>query len=78
MRPQSRYWELCYTMNDSWGYQHFDTNYKTPNMIIRTLVDCISMGGNLLLDIGPKADGTIPEEQVAILKELGTWTSKYK
>lgn len=78
VRPQSRYWELCYTMNDSWGYQHFDTNYKTPNMIIRTLVDCISMGGNLLLDIGPKADGTIPEEQVAILKELGTWTSKYK
>ncbi|MDR2282417.1 MAG: alpha-L-fucosidase [Sphingobacterium sp.] len=77
-RPADRYWELCYTMNDSWGYQHFDTNYKTPNMIVRTLIDCIAMGGNLLLDIGPKADGTIPEEQVTILKELGRWTSKYK
>ncbi|WP_164110825.1 MULTISPECIES: alpha-L-fucosidase [Sphingobacterium] len=77
-RPADRYWELCYTMNDSWGYQHFDTNYKTPNMIVRTFIDCIAMGGNLLLDIGPKADGTIPEEQVKILKELGRWTSKYK
>lgn len=77
-RPQDRYWELCYTMNDSWGYQHFDTHYKTPNMIVRTLVDCISMGGNLLLDIGPKADGTIPAEQVAILKELGRWTNLHK
>lgn len=77
VRPQRRYWELCYTMNDSWGYQHFDKNYKTPNMIVRTLVDCISMGGNLLLDIGPKEDGTIPDEQVAILKELGRWTIKH-
>lgn len=76
-RPKDRYWELCYTMNDSWGYQHFDNNYKTPNMIVRTLVDCISMGGNLLLDIGPKADGSIPEKQVAILQELGRWTNKH-
>ena len=78
VRPKGRYWELCYTINDSWGYQHFDNNYKTPNMIVRTLVDCISMGGNLLLDIGPKEDGTIPNEQVAILKELGRWTAKHK
>lgn len=78
VKPEARYWELCYTMNDSWGYQHFDHHYKTPNMIVRTLVDCISMGGNLLLDIGPKADGTIPTEQVQILKELGRWTSKHK
>lgn len=76
-RPDNRYWELCMTMNDSWGYQQNDTNYKTPNQIIRILVDCIHMGGNLLLDIGPKADGTIPDEQVNILKELGRWTSKH-
>ncbi|HFK5529546.1 TPA: alpha-L-fucosidase [Elizabethkingia anophelis] len=75
--PHDNYWELCYTMNDSWGYQSFDKNYKTPNMIIRTLVDVISMGGNLLIDIGPKADGTIPTEQVNILKNLGRWTKKY-
>ncbi|WP_370896412.1 alpha-L-fucosidase [Chryseobacterium gossypii] len=74
--PKSKYWELCYTINDSWGYQPFDSNYKTPNMIIRTLADVISMGGNLLLDIGPKADGTIPAEQAEVLKALGRWISK--
>ena len=77
LKPANDYWELCYTMNDSWGYQPYDYKYKSPNMIIRTLVDCISMGGNLLLDIGPKADGTIPEEQVNILKQLGRWTNKH-
>lgn len=76
--PQDDYWELCMTMNNSWGYQPNDQNYKSTNQIIRILVDCISMGGNLLLDIGPKADGSIPEEQVAILKELGNWTSKHE
>ena len=76
VKPQSEYWELCYTMNDAWGYQTFDNNYKTPNMIVRTLADVMNMGGNLLLDIGPKADGTIPGQQVEILKDLARWTSK--
>lgn len=76
--PQIKYWELCYTMNDSWGYQPFDKNYKIPNMIVRTFADVLSMGGNLLLDIGPKSDGTIPSEQIEILKNLGRWTSKNK
>lgn len=76
--PQDPYWELCMTMNNSWGYQHNDKEYKSSNQIIRILVDCISMGGNLLLDIGPKADGTIPEEQVAILEDLGRWTNKHE
>ena len=78
VRPQDKYWELCMTMNDSWGYQHSDSNYKTPQILLRTFVDCLSMGGNLLLDIGPKEDGTIPDEQVAILKEFGRWTKKHK
>ena len=77
LAPNSTYWELCYTMNDSWGYQPFDTNYKTPNMIVRTLVDVISMGGNLLIDRGPKEDGTIPKEQQEILENLGRWTTKH-
>ncbi|MCU7695048.1 alpha-L-fucosidase [Haoranjiania flava] len=76
-QPESQYWELCYTMNDSWGYQPLDKKYKSSNMLIRTLVDCISLGGNLLLDIGPKADGTIPAEQIKILQDLGRWTSKH-
>ena len=66
------------TMNDSWGYRLDDHNYKSPMVLLRMLVDCISLGGNLLLDIGPRADGTIPEEQVAILKEFGRWTAKHK
>lgn len=76
--PESKFWELCYTMNDSWGFQPFDNHYKTPNMIVRTLADVISMGGNLLLDIGPKADGSIPAQQVEILQNLGRWTKKNK
>ena len=77
-KPKNKFWELCMTMNNSWGYQPNDKEYKSVNQIIRILVDCISMGGNLLLDIGPKADGTIPEEQIKILKGLGRWTSKHK
>jgi len=76
--PRAGYWELCMTMNDSWGFQQNDHNYKTPYQIIRIFADVIGMGGNLLLDIGPKADGTIPEEQVHILQELGRWTKKHR
>lgn len=76
-RPKVKYWELCMTMNDSWGYYPTDTNYKTPFEIISIFADVISNGGNLLLDIGPKEDGTIPAQQVHLLKELGKWTNKY-
>ncbi len=78
VRPEAKYWELCMTMNNSWGFQGNDKHYKTPNQVIRIFADCISMGGNLLLDIGPKADGTIPKEQVEIMNELGRWTRKHK
>lgn len=77
-KPKNNYWELCMTMNNSWGYQPNDTAYKSVNQIIRIFVDCISMGGNLLLDIGPKPDGTIPKEQEDILRGLGRWTNKHK
>lgn len=77
-KPALKNWELCMTMNESWGYYITDTMYKTPYEIISIFVDCISMGGNLLLDIGPKIDGTIPEEQVFILKELGNWNKKHE
>ncbi|NLI36028.1 MAG: alpha-L-fucosidase [Bacteroidales bacterium] len=78
VRPKDRYWELCMTMNDSWGFQHTDTNFKSPFILLRTFVDCLSMNGNMLMDIGPREDGTIPDEEVAILKEFGRWTSKHK
>jgi alpha-L-fucosidase len=77
-RPGSDIWELCMTMNNSWGYLKRDSMYKTPYEVITIFADAIGMGGNLLLDIGPRADGTIPPEQVEILTELGKWTSKHE
>lgn len=77
-KPKNKYWELCITMNDSWGYQKNDHNYKTTDQIIGIFADVIGNGGNMLLDIGPKGDGSIPEEQVSILKGLGRWTNKHK
>lgn len=77
-RPNMPYWELCLTTNDNWGYRQSDTNFKTPYQIISIFADCIGHGGNLLLDIGPRADGTIPEEQVHLLIELGNWNKKHE
>jgi len=75
-RPADKYWELCMTINDSWGYQQNDKEFKSPEQIIKIFAECLSKGGNMLLDIGPKADGTIPPEEVTVLKELGRWTKK--
>lgn len=76
-RPADRYWELCMTINDSWGYQQNDKEFKSPQQVIRIFAECLSKGGNLLLDIGPKEDGTIPPEEVNVLKTLGRWTRKH-
>lgn len=78
VRPKEPHWELCMTMNDSWGWQPQDKNFKTPYMLLRTFVDCLSNGGNMLLDIGPREDGTIPQEEIDILKEFGRWITKHK
>ncbi|HSA04221.1 MAG TPA: alpha-L-fucosidase [Tenuifilaceae bacterium] len=77
-RPNLKYWELCMTMNDSWGYQKNDNNYKTPYEIITIFADAISMGGNLLLDITPMQDGSIPKIQIETLEEIGNWTNKHQ
>ena len=76
--PPSGPWEFCVTMNDSWGYQKQDHNYKSVRQIVRMLAECVGMGGNLLLDIGPMADGTIPSEQVERLEALGDWTRRHE
>jgi alpha-L-fucosidase len=74
-RPKLNWWELCMTTNDNWGF-HNDNNWKTPYEVITIFVDAVANGGNLLLDMGPKEDGTIPEEQIYVLKELGAWNKK--
>jgi len=75
-RPPYNWWELCMTVNDNWGYQQHDQNWKTPYEIISIFADAVSNGGNLLLDIGPKQDGTIPEEEINVLRELGAWNKR--
>jgi alpha-L-fucosidase len=75
-RPSDKYWELCMTINDSWGYQQNDREFKSPVQIIKIFSECLSKGGNLLLDIGPKPDGSIPDEEEHVLRELGKWTRK--
>ncbi|BAJ63281.1 MULTISPECIES: alpha-L-fucosidase [Anaerolinea] len=66
-------WEACITLNDHWGYHAQDLNWKSPRTIVRTLVECVSKGGNLLLNVGPNAKGEIPEASVRILSEVGQW-----
>lgn len=76
-RPKYNWWELCMTINNNWGYQPQDTAWKTPFEVISIFADAVSNGGNLLLDIGPKEDGTIPAEEVHVLEELGKWNKKH-
>ena len=68
-----RAWESCMTLNDSWGYQRADDDWKSSRTVIRNLIQCVRDGGNYLLNIGPKPDGSIPEESVRILSEVGRW-----
>jgi len=75
-RPKAKYWELCMTLNNNWGYRVTDTNWKTPYEVISIFTDIVSNGGNLLLDIGPKEDGTFPKEVHQTLKELGDWNKR--
>ena len=66
-------WETCMTMNDTWGFKSYDSNWKSSKTMIRNLIDIASKGGNYLMNVGPKADGTIPEESITRLREVGTW-----
>lgn len=66
-------WEACVTLNKHWGYCATDHDYKSPKQVIRALVECVSKGGNLLLNVGPNAKGEIPPESLEILAEVGRW-----
>jgi alpha-L-fucosidase len=69
-------WEVCMTMNTSWGYKWYDNNWKSTKELIRMLVDIASKGGNLLLNVGPTAEGEFPEASVERLKQMGSWMQK--
>lgn len=70
-------WESCITMNGSWGYSPTDTRWKTPQWIVQSLVNTASKGGNLLLNIGPDAQGTVPEDCAANMRTAGEWLAQY-
>lgn len=71
---EQRPWELCMTMDELWwGWHPGDPNVKSTMTLVRTLVQCVAQGGNLLLNVGPKADGTIPAIQAGRLRGIGEW-----
>ncbi len=66
-------WESCMTMNDHWGYNKADHNWKTANQLIWNLVDVVAKGGNYLLNVGPTGEGLFPDSSIQRLKEMGDW-----
>lgn len=69
-------WESCMTMNDTWGFKKNDSNWKSAKTLVENLVDCVSKGGNYLLNVGPTALGEIPGPSVDRLAEVGSWLRK--
>ena len=66
-------WEACITMSRRWSFNKYDHEWKSPELLIRQLVEIVSKGGNLLLNIGPKGDGTFPPEAIERLETVGNW-----
>ncbi len=66
-------WEALFTHTDSWGYQKYDQNFKSPREIIRLLAATAARGGNLILNVGPDGEGNIPQKSFDDLREVGHW-----
>jgi alpha-L-fucosidase len=66
-------WETCMTMNDRWGYNMHDKNFKSTTDLLQKLSDIVSKNGNFLLNVGPRPDGTFPDESIQRLSEIGDW-----
>lgn len=70
---KDRDWEVCMTMNDTWGYKTHDHNWKSTKDLVHKLCDIVSKGGNFLLNVGPTAEGEIPQPSIDRLLEVGAW-----
>ncbi len=75
--PPGGPWEMCLTMNKGWGWRPSDGDYKPARRIARYLAEVAAQGGNLLLNVSPKGDGSLPEVQVARLAEIGAWLASH-
>lgn len=71
-------WEACMTLNQNWGFHAGDALWKMPVDVIEMLLRCAQSAGNLLLNIGPMADGTVPQESEKILREAGKWIARHR
>jgi alpha-L-fucosidase len=71
--PLGRQFEVCMTINNSWGYNASDTRFKSARQLIRNLSDISSKGGNYLLNVGPTSEGIIPQPEVERLQAIGRW-----
>jgi alpha-L-fucosidase len=65
--------EMVATMNNTWGYKKSDNNWKSPQNILGSLLECASRGVNYMINIGPKADGIVPQPSIDILNFVGNW-----
>ncbi len=74
--PPAKTWETCMTLNESWGYVPVDNRYKSSRQVIHTLCEVASKGGNLLLNVSPRGDGSLPPEQVERLDAVTNWMSR--
>jgi len=70
-------WEACQTLNGSWGYDRDNLDWKSPEMLVQMLVDAVSKGGNMLLNVGPTARGEFDDRALQTLKEIGTWMRRH-
>ena len=69
-------WETPATLNDTWGFKSYDHNWKSTEDLLHKLVDIASKGGNYLLNVGPTAEGVIPDPSVERLQSMGEWLAK--
>lgn len=74
--PYDGDWEVPATVNDTWGYNKYDTNWKNPDDILNLLLKIVGRGGNYLLNVGPMADGTVPEACVEVMNEVGKYVTE--
>jgi len=75
--PPTGPWETCLTMNDSWGWVEADSHWKRSRQLVERLIETVSAGGNLLLNVGPRGDGTFPDEAARRLRVVGDWVERH-
>ena len=73
---KARPWEVCMTTNDNWGFHRGDRNWKTPRQVVGAVAHSVSRGGNLILNLGPRADGGVPPRARGLFEEVGAWLSR--